>query len=54
MVLQRVSFLVVFSLPFSGRDKENRSRAATGQKSHRAQAFKMTTVSCLSYNSWFV
>ena len=54
MVLQRDSFLVVFSLPFSGKDKENRSRAAMGEKPHRAQALKTTTVSCLSSESWFL
>lgn len=30
--------MVVFSLPFSGKHKENRSRAAMGEKPHRAQA----------------
>lgn len=42
MVLQKGSFLVVFSLPFSGKDKENRSRTGMGEKPHRAQAMKLT------------
>lgn len=34
--------MVVFSLPVSSKDKENRSRAGKGEKPHRAEAVNMT------------